>query len=81
MKIHKPDMFAFEKKKKTRLRACHEARFRAAQESRKHLERQVKMEEYQERRDLEWLILNEFDIYTDIFDICILYTDISWGSV
>lgn len=41
------------------------------------------MEEYQERRDLEWLILNEFDIYiyTDIFDICILYTDISWGSV
>ena len=41
-----------------RLRAfCHshslcEARFRAAQEARKHLERQVKMEEYQERRAL-----------------------------
>ena len=43
-------------------RSNSEARFRAAQESRKHLERQVKMEEYQERRDLEWLIL----IYVDI---------------
>eukprot|EP00435_Cladocopium_sp_Y103_P016142 s2026_g4.t1 len=46
-----------------------EARFRAAQETRKHLERQVKMEEYQERRIAERiqaleLALDDEDVVT-----------------
>lgn len=44
-----------------------EARFRAAQESRKHLERQVKMEEYQERRIAERIQALELALDDEIY--------------
>lgn len=43
-----------------------EARFRAAQEARKQLERKVKMEEYQEKRDLAQWFMAICGVYTII---------------